>query len=97
MMAIGKRVQSLRSALTTPDGYLSVIEDTIEEDNKLILTDYDTFTILLKSKYLLMLYKTVELEMPTITFTECCEQATLKFQREGWKIWSKHTVTIWHK
>ena len=69
LMAIGQRVQIIRSALTTPDCYLSVIEDTIEENNKLVLANYNKFTIHLKSKYLLTLYETVELEMPTITFT----------------------------
>ena len=47
LMAIGQRVQSLRSALTTPDGYFSVIEDTIEENNKLVLTNNNKFTICL--------------------------------------------------
>ena len=69
MIAINRRIEVLRCAVTTCDGYRHVIEDMRHDDddnNKddKQLTSYDIFNLRRKSLYLLKFYETCKEEMP---------------------------------
>ena len=67
-----KRIKQCKQAYTTSNGWRSIVEDN---DQNNMCTENDIFNIRQKAKYVSIALKIALDEMPSITWSECCDRA----------------------
>ena len=102
LTAINRRMDILKKAFTTSDGYVHVIDEVHVDDKddpppQLVLSNYDIFHVRRKALYLSMFYDYCESEIPKKTLMDCCELTSRAMSQQGWPSRSKYTIYRWHK
>ena len=102
LTAINRRMDILKKAFTTSDGYVHVIDEVHVDDKddpppQLVLSNYDIFHVRQKALYLSMFYDYCESEIPKKTLMDCCELTSRAMSQQGWPSRNKYTIYRWHK